>query len=70
MGFPKQEYWSELPCPAPGDLPDPGIEPTSLGLTRNWESLLVETELWYHIDLGFQCCETWGKLGNLSELHV
>ena len=25
-----QEYWSELPCPPPGDLPDPGIEPESL----------------------------------------
>ena len=30
MGFSKQEYWSELPFPSPGDLPDPGIEPTSL----------------------------------------
>ena len=29
MGFPKQEYWSGLPLPTPGDLPDPGIEPTS-----------------------------------------
>ena len=27
MGFSRQEYWSELPFPAPGDLPDPGIEP-------------------------------------------
>ena len=26
MGFSRQEYWSELPCPAPGDLPDPGVE--------------------------------------------
>ena len=25
-----QEYWSGLPCPTPGDLPDPGIEPVSL----------------------------------------
>ena len=30
MGFPRQEYWSGLPFPSPGDLPDPGIEPTSL----------------------------------------
>ena len=30
MGFPRQEYWSGLPCPPPGDLPDPGIEPASL----------------------------------------
>ena len=27
MGFLRQEYWSGLPCPSPGDLPDPGIEP-------------------------------------------
>ena len=27
--FSRQEYWSGLPCPLPGDLPDPGIEPTS-----------------------------------------
>ena len=30
MGFSRQEYWSELPRPPPGDLPDSGIEPTSL----------------------------------------
>ena len=28
-GFSKQEYWSELSFPSPGDLPDPGVEPTS-----------------------------------------
>ena len=27
MGFPRQEYWSGLPFPSPGDLPNPGIEP-------------------------------------------
>ena len=26
----RQEYWSGLPCPPPGDLPDPGIKPASL----------------------------------------
>ena len=30
MGFSRQEYWSGLPFPPPGDRPDPGIEPTSL----------------------------------------
>ena len=30
MGFSRQEYRSGLPCPPPGDLPDPGIEPTTL----------------------------------------
>jgi len=32
MEFSWQEYWSGLPFPSPGDLPDPGIEPTSPGL--------------------------------------
>ena len=30
MGSSGQEYWSGLPCPLPGDLPDPGIEPATL----------------------------------------
>ena len=29
MGFSRQEYWSELPCSSPGDLPDPGIDTAS-----------------------------------------
>ena len=29
-GFSRQEHWSGLPCPSPGDLPNPGIEPRSL----------------------------------------
>ena len=32
MGFPRQEHWSGLPFPPPGDLPDPGIEPVALAL--------------------------------------
>ena len=32
MGFSRQEYWSEVPFPSPGDLPDPGIEPRSSAL--------------------------------------
>ena len=32
QGFSRQEYWSGLPCPPPGDLPDPGIKPRSLAL--------------------------------------
>ena len=30
MGFSRQEYWSGLLCPPPGDLPNPGMEPASL----------------------------------------
>ena len=29
VGFSRQEYWSGLPCPSPGDFPDPGTEPAS-----------------------------------------
>ena len=32
MGFLRQEYWSGLPFPSPGDLPNPGIEPMSPAL--------------------------------------
>ena len=32
MGFPRQEYWSRLPFPSPGDLPGPGMEHASPAL--------------------------------------
>ena len=50
MGFSRQAYWGGLPCPPPGDLLDPGIEPTSpessngrwiLYHWATWEALLV-----------------------------
>ena len=37
MGFSRQEYWSGLPCPPPGELPDAGIEHTSLCL-MHWQA--------------------------------
>ena len=40
MEFSLQEYWSGLPCPSPGDLPNPGIEPGSPALQAG--SLLSE----------------------------
>ena len=36
MGFSRQEYWSELLCPPPGDLPDPGIELPSPGVAAEF----------------------------------
>ena len=41
MGFSRQEYWSGLPFPSPGDLPDPGMEPRSPALQE--DSLLFES---------------------------
>ena len=57
MGFSRQEYWSGLPFPSPGDLPNPGIEPgspklqadslpseqnTNCLLNEKWEKLTIE----------------------------
>ena len=40
MGLPRQEYWSGLPFPSPGHLPNPGTEPASLAL----EGIFFTTE--------------------------
>ena len=42
MEFSRQEYWSGLPFPSPGDLPDPGMEPRSPALQA--DSLLSEPQ--------------------------
>ena len=52
MEFSRQEYWSGLPFPSPGDLPDPGIEPGSLALQE--DSLLSESPT--NIDLYLYWC--------------
>ena len=54
MAFSRQEYWSGLPYPPPGDLPDPGIEPASLmspelaggffSTSATWEAQQTNTE--------------------------
>ena len=36
MGFSRQEYGSGLPCPPPGDLPDPGMQPGSPALAHRF----------------------------------
>ena len=46
MGFSRQEYWSGLPCPAPGDLPDPGIEPTSLTSPALAGGFFITSTIW------------------------
>ena len=52
MGFPRQEYWSGVPFPSPGDLPDPGIEPTSPALAGGF----LTTELpGYYNDESEKC---------------
>ena len=49
MGLSRQEYWSGLPFPSPGDLPDPGSEPAPPALPgglyncTTWEALFLDT---------------------------
>ena len=49
MEFPRQAYWSSLPCPSPGDLPDPGFKPTWAGgfftTSATWEDWVTLTPL-------------------------
>ena len=57
-GFSRQEYWSRLPSPSPGDLPNPGVKPTSLtspalaggffNPSAIWEGQLWPGYLQYH----------------------
>ena len=53
-GFSRQEYWSGLPCPPPGDLLDPGMEPKSLmspalaGATYLWH-FNVSYDIWVNV---------------------
>ena len=37
LGFSRQEYWSGLPCPPPGDLPSPGIKPSGFLRLLHWQ---------------------------------
>ena len=73
VGLSKQEYWSRLPCPPPGDLPDPGIKPTHLispaleggffSTRATWEVLF---QLTAHLNslspIVLQPCICWTKL--------
>ena len=58
MGFLRQEHWSGLPFLPPGDLPDPGIEPTSLALQVDSSALrhltLSSTAIQYAL-VGYLC---------------
>ena len=59
MGFSRQEHWSGLPCPPPGDLPDPGIEPVSqksptlagrlFTTSAAWEALIKHMTTWMNL---------------------
>ena len=51
MGFFRQEYWSELPCPPPGNLLDPGIETASPATP----AMQVDSLQWSHPGIPHGC---------------
>ena len=69
MGFSRQEYQSEFPFPSPGDLPNPGIEPTSLTspalagrfftTSTTWVSICLLIPITINIALICQHSEIW-----------
>ena len=61
MGFSRQEYWSRVPCPPQGDLPDPGIEPEPMCLTSAQADGFFTTSTMWEAPL-----LTLGKSPNLS----
>ena len=81
MGFPRQEYWSGLPFPSPGDLPDPGIKPMSPALAGGFftteppgkpeEYSIVHTHIHtYHIFFIHSSVNVNGHLGYFHILAV
>ena len=46
MGFSRHKYWSGLPCPPPGHLPDTGIEPESLTSPASVGGFLTTSTTW------------------------
>ena len=55
MGLSRQEYWSGLPFPSPGDLPNPGIEPGSPTLQA--ESLPTEPQRYVDFMWSLKKCD-------------
>ena len=71
MGFSREEYWSRLPFPPPGDLPDPGIKPTSPALQA--DSVLCKQCPWsflpeerWSLSIPFPCLVLLGSSSQLA----
>ena len=70
MGFSRQEYWSGVTCPPPGDLPDPGIEPMSLPSPAFAGRFFTMSTPWETLDLlSFTQLSSYLTIINLS-IHI
>ena len=58
MGFSRQEYWSGLPCPPPGDLPHAGIKPASLISSALTGGFFTTSSTWEASEAPINTCLT------------
>ena len=64
LGLSRQEYWSGLPCPPPGNLPDPGIEPSSLTSPALTHTFFITSATWEVWGYGFMLSQFLQKIYN------
>ena len=79
MGFSRQEYWSGLPFPAPGDLPDPGIDPTSsvppslagrFLITESLEKPIAQRTCSINVGWRDRCLSLFTAICSLGEFYI
>ena len=67
MRYSKQKYWSGLPFPPPGDLPDPGIEPMSLDspalASEFFTTVPLDLNVWFFQQLQVPVNIVWMRWG-------
>ena len=56
MGFSRPEHWSGLPCPPPGGLPDPGVEPASLASLSLAAGFFITSTTWEALNSEHSSC--------------
>ena len=66
MGFSRQQYWSGLPCPSPGDLPNAGIEPVS----PEASALQVDSLLLSHQGILLSYKKEWNNVTCSRDYHT
>ena len=67
IGFARQEYWSGLPFPSPGDVPDPGIEPRSPALQADTLPSELPGNLPRLLKHIIRLTDAWGRLPRGSD---
>ena len=70
MGFSRQESWNRLPCLPPGDLPDPGIEPTSFLSPALVVGLFTTSTTWEAWGWWWGRLRGWQKIFKLNKLNT